>query len=188
VGAASDVSLTSQRYNADATIGSVNGSSLLTARNLTLATSGDSGGAIGTSGTPFRTSVASLEATTQTGGIFVTQSGTLALNNVVSAGELNIAATCGDLVVGTVSYGNNLPLTLAASGANLLDDGVNSTRIIGSGSGAINLSGATGIGTALAPLAVTDQSTNTINANVTGAGSAYLDLATSSSSINPLVR
>jgi len=187
VGASSDVSLTSQRFNADATIGSVNGGSLLTARNLTVVTSGNSGGAIGTSGTPFRTAVASLNATSQNGGIFVTQSGVLTLNNMQSGGELNITTTSGNLLVGTVSYGNNQPLTLAATAASLLDDGINSTRIVGNGSGAINLSGANGIGTALAPLALTDQSTNTINATVTGAGSAYLDLISNSGSINPLI-
>ena len=58
-----------------------------------------------------------------------------------------MTTTSGDLTVGSVSYGNNQPLTLTAAAASLLDDGVNSTSLLGVGTGAINLSAANGIGT-----------------------------------------
>jgi hypothetical protein len=184
VGVNSDVTLVSDRFNTSGNIGSTGGSPLLTARTLNLTTGGGDMGAIGTSGTPLRTAIANLNATAQGGGICVSQSGALTLNNVNSGGPLSVVTTSGDLTVGSVSYGNNQPLTLSAAAASLLDDGVNSTRLQGSGSGAINLSAANGIGTATNPFAINDLSNNNINADVTGAGSAYLDIV---SNANPLV-
>lgn len=184
VGTASDVYLNSARYEAVPSITSTGGSPLITARQLTLATSGGDGdGFIGTSATPLRTSVATFSANSQNGGIFVSQSGSLTIDDVISGGELNVRTTAGDLTVGNISYGNNENLTLTAAG-RLLDDGVNTTTLRGSGTGSINLSAAAGIGTELAPFAITDFSQNDINANVTGAGNAYLDIT---SSANPRV-
>ncbi len=184
VGAASDVYLESTRFNAIPSITSTGGAPLITARNLTLSTSGGTGiGFIGTSVAPLRTSVATFAANSQNGGIYVSQSGPLTVNNVFSGGALSVTTTAGDLMVGTISYGDNQPLTLT-SAARLLDDGVNSTSLTGSGTGAINLSAVSGIGTALAPFSIVDQSLNNINITVTGAGSAYLDVT---SFANPLV-
>jgi len=152
------------------------GGGLITARNLTLATSGGAGaGFIGTSATPLRTSVSALAANSQNGGIYVRQSGALTVDQVFSGGALSVVTTAGDLTVGNISYGNNEALTLTAAG-RLLDDAVSTTSLQGVGTGDINLTAATGIGTALAPFAINDLSLNNINATVTGAGSAYLDV------------
>lgn len=183
VGVNSDVTLNSFRSVATGAITATGANPLVTARNLTLATSGDNLGFIGTSGTPFSTAVASLNASAQTGGIFVTQSGALILNSVTSGGEVNVNTTSGNLTVGTVSYGSGQALTLGAA-ASLLDDGVNSTVLVGSGAGPINLSAVTALGTLASPFAITDNSTNTINASVTGTGSAYLNVT---SAANPLI-
>ena len=184
VGSSSDVTLNSTRNNASGSISATGSSPLITARNLTLIT-GSTGsgntGAIGSSGTPLSTAVSSITATAQTGGIFISQAGSLALNNMSSGGALSVTSSSGDLTVGTLSYGNNQPLTLTASGGSLLDDGVNSTLLIGNGTGAINLSAANALGTANSRLMINDQSSNTINASVTGSGDAYLAITGSAS-------
>lgn len=172
------VVLDASRYNG---VGSIvaTGGGTITAGDLTLA-SHSSGvsqtGSVGTGGTALRTAAATITATAQQGGIFIAQAGNTLLKNLQSGGALTVTASSGDLSVGTLSYGNNQALNLTAAAGSMLDDGDLATGINTSGSGAVNLSAANGFGTQLTPLVVNANSNSTLTANVTGAGTAHLEI------------
>lgn len=177
-GNAGIVVLDASRYNG---VGSVvaTGAGAITAGELTVSSHSNGvsqTGSVGTGGTALRTAVGTLTATAQQGGIFIAQTGSTLLKNLQSGGAITVTSTGGDMAVGTLSYGNNQALNLTASGGSMLDDGDLATSIITSGTGAVNLSAANGFGTQLTPLVVTANSNSTLTANVSGAGTAHLQI------------
>jgi len=155
----------------DGNIDAINGSSLITAGNLTLQSYGSSSH-IGSSGSTLGLAVGSVTASSGTGGLFLRQAGSLSLGSLSTSGDLAVTASSGDLTLGSLSYGSNKTLSLTASGGSILAG--SATLAGGSSSAAITLSAANGIGTELAPVLVNGSAGNAISASVTGNGSLYL--------------
>ncbi|MGB6104411.1 MAG: hypothetical protein WBF88_11270 [Pusillimonas sp.] len=119
------------------------------------------------------TKVGRVEASTGSNGdITLVQDGTLTLNKISSGGNLSVTATAGDLLVAggqlQAGYGKNLTLD-AQTGWILSEGGTAAT----SGSGAMTLSAAQGIGTEDDALRIST-SGGAVSATVTGDGSLYL--------------
>ncbi|CAO3380993.1 filamentous hemagglutinin N-terminal domain-containing protein [Azospirillum argentinense] len=112
------------------TAGDITGTSagLLTGGALTLTAKGSTGsnGAIGSSVQALNTAVTSLTATAGSGGVFLSNTGALALTSLTSGGG-SVTAT-GDLTVGAVNSGSSA-LTLTSSGGSILDDADAATTI-----------------------------------------------------------
>ncbi|HSI46755.1 MAG TPA: filamentous hemagglutinin N-terminal domain-containing protein [Ideonella sp.] len=155
----------------DGNIDAINGSSLITAGNLTLQSYGSSSH-IGSSGSTLGLAVGSVTASSGTGGLFLRQAGSLSLGSLSTSGDLAVTASSGDLTLGSLSYGSNKTLSLTASAGSILAG--SATLAGGSSSAAITLSAANGIGTELAPVLVNGSAGNAISASVTGTGSLYL--------------
>ena len=148
------------------TAGNLTGTSgtLLTAGNLTLTAQGSTAanGAIGTSATPIGTAVSGLSAKSGTGGIYVANTGTLALGNLTTTGSSTVA-TSGDLTVGTVAAPGTA-LTLQSTAGGVFDDGSALTTIT---AGTLTVNAAGAIGTSGTPLTFT---ATTLNANAAAGG------------------
>ena len=153
-----------------ASIVAINGGSLLTAGTATLHASGTSS-SIGSSGSALGLAVSTLNATAGTGGVYLTQAGSLSLASVQSGGDLVVTASTGDLTIGSLSYGSGFALSLTAAGGSILNGNPTGTTISG-GTGSVTLSAANGIGTSLLPLSLT--ATGTVNLTDTGTGSIYV--------------
>ena len=172
----SNGSATLQAYlsGGNGNITAVNGASLLTAGTATLTAYG-TGSNIGTSGTRLGTAVGSLTASAGTGGIFLQQAGSLNLSSLATTGELNVAASTGDLTLGSLSYGSSSALNLTASAGSILSSGT--TLTAGSSAATMTFSAANGIGTGASPLTINASAGQAVNASVTGNGSLYLHSA-----------
>lgn len=152
-----------------ASITAINGASLITAQDLTLTANSSTGSTIGTSGQALNTKVSDLTSSSS-GGTWIAQTGTINLDNVNAGGELSVAATGGDILVGQVTNGANANLTLRANDGSILSNGGSITT---SGSGAISLTAGNGIGSETAALQLSAAS-KTVSATVTGSGSLNL--------------
>jgi len=172
VGNTGSVILRSSLYNGDGAITAVNSSSRITAGSASLTAVGTDG-FIGTSGQALGLAVGTLTASSGTGGVYLTQAGSLNLSNLTTTGDLSVTATAGDLTLGTMSYGANSALRLTASVGSILAGNV---TLSGTGANSsIHLTAANGIGTELAPIIVNGNAGNSVNATITGTGSLYLN-------------
>ncbi|MES2887743.1 MAG: filamentous hemagglutinin N-terminal domain-containing protein [Pseudomonadota bacterium] len=171
VGSSGSVQLLSSQFGGSGHINATSGSALVTAGTATLATSGTAGG-IGTSNTPLGLAVNALNANSGTGGMHLTQAGSLNLSNLSTTGNLSVNATAGDLTLGTLSFGSNSTLSLTAGAGSLLAGG--GTLTSASSTSAMTLSAANGIGTSAAPILIDASAGNTVSASVTGSGSLHL--------------
>ncbi|WP_233233247.1 filamentous hemagglutinin N-terminal domain-containing protein [Bordetella sp. LUAb4] len=166
------VALTAGQGNSGAaSIVASSGSSLITAHDLTLTTNASAGSTIGTNAQALNTQVTDLTSTSG-GGTWIAQTGTINLDNINAGGALSVVATGGDILVGQVKNGGNANLTLSANDGSILSNG---GAITTSGTGAINLTAANGIGSDTAALQLSAAS-KTVSASVTGTGSLYLDV------------
>ena len=157
------------RYYGDIT--AVNGSSLITAGSVKLTAQG-SGAAIGSSGTSLKMNSKTLEASSQSGGINVTNASALALNNITTTGDLSVTISSGDLTVDALSYGSGKNLTLTASNGHIYTAAGKSLSL---SSGNISLSASDGIGSTTSRLQLSGSGAGDFTANVTGTGSIYLN-------------
>ncbi|WP_417069668.1 filamentous hemagglutinin N-terminal domain-containing protein [Niveibacterium terrae] len=171
VGGTGSMLLQAYLSGGDGNINAINGSSLITAGNLTLQAYG-AGSNIGTTGTPLGLAVGSLTASAGTGGIVLNQAGSLNLSSVATTGDLKVTASSGDLTLGSLSYGSAKTLNLTASAGSILAG--SGTLTGGGANAAITLSAANGIGTDVAPILVNASAGHTVSASVTGTGSLYL--------------
>lgn len=173
VGNAGSVLLRAQRNTGDLNghITATSGSSRITAGSATLTAQG-TGSTVGSSGTALGLSVGSLTASSGTGGMFLTQAGSLSLGNLATTGDLSVTATAGDLTLGAMSYGGTSALTLNATAGRILAGG--GTLTGSSSASSVTLNAAHGIGTDVAPIVINASSGNSVTANVTGTGSLYL--------------
>ncbi|SPT38985.1 Uncharacterised protein [Achromobacter denitrificans] len=157
-------------YTGGSIQGMVN-TSKITAGDLTLSTaSGNTTNSIGSSSRALNTQVNNISATAS-GGIWLSQAGSINLGNLRAGEDLSVTTTTGDILVGTVSYGTDKTLTLNAQNGSILDGG---GAISGSGTGAITLTAKNGIGTNDAAVKIAAPY-NPVSATVTGDGSLYLD-------------
>ena len=110
------------------------------------------GGSVGMSGDPMETTVASLRASTTAGGVYVVNTGTLALGPVTAlgAGSNVIVETTGSMNLGEVlARGNDVTLTSDAGAITKAGgSGVNVTART------LTIAAATGIGAAGSPLSL----------------------------------
>ncbi|MNX05529.1 hypothetical protein D3C86_351490 [compost metagenome] len=160
-------------YTGGSIQGMVN-TSKITAGDLTLSTaSGNTTNSIGSSSRALNTQVNNISATAS-GGIWLSQAGSINLGNLRAGEDLSVTTTTGDILVGTVSYGTDKTLTLNAQNGSILDGG---GAISGSGTGAITLTAKNGIGTNDAAVKIAAPY-NPVSATVTGNGSLYLDSTT----------
>ncbi|OSQ42935.1 filamentous hemagglutinin N-terminal domain-containing protein [Thalassospira sp. MCCC 1A01428] len=157
------------RYYGDIT--AVDGNSLITAGSVKLTAQG-SGAAIGSSGTSLKMDSKTLEASSQSGGINVTNASALALNNITTTGDLSVTISSGDLTVDALSYGSGKNLTLTASNGHIYT-GVGATLSLNSGN--ISLSASDGIGSNTSRLQLSGSGAGEFTADVTGTGSIYLN-------------
>lgn len=157
------------RYYGDIT--AVNDSSLITAGSVKLTAQG-SGAAIGSSGTSLKMNSKTLEASSQSGGINVTNASALALNNITTTGDLSVTISSGDLTVDALSYGSGKNLTLTASNGHIYTAAGKSLSL---SSGNISLSASDGIGSTTSRLQLSGSGAGDFTANVTGTGSIYLN-------------
>jgi filamentous hemagglutinin family protein len=171
VGSSGSVLLQASLYNGDGHITATSGSSRITAGSATLQAYG-SDSRIGTSGTALGLAVDTLTASSGTGGMYLTQAGSLNLSSLSTTGGMAVNATAGDLTLGTLSFGANSTLNLTAGAGRLLAGG--GTLTGASSTSAITLSAANGIGTAAAPVVVNGAAGNTVSASVTGSGDLHL--------------
>ncbi|WP_454691439.1 two-partner secretion domain-containing protein [Achromobacter aloeverae] len=170
---AGSVALTAGAGNSAGSILSTGAGSLITAHDLALTTA-SGGGSIGAGNAAnqvLNTQVAELTASSA-GGIWINQTGTVSLDDVHAGGALSVAATGGDILIGQVSNGAGQDLTLSANAGSILSNG---GAITTSGTGAIALSAANGIGSETAGLQLS-AAFKTVSASVSGAGSLYLDI------------
>jgi len=157
-------------YNGNIT--ALNGNSLgITAGSVKLLAQG-SAAAIGSSGTSLKMNTKTLEASSQSGGINVTNATALALNNITTGGDLSVTITSGDLTIDGLSYGSGKDLTLTASNGHIYT-GVGATLSLNSGN--ISLSASDGIGANTSRLQLSGSGAGEFTANVTGTGSIYLN-------------
>ncbi|MEO6280661.1 filamentous hemagglutinin N-terminal domain-containing protein [Roseateles sp.] len=162
------------------TLGSTGGNLLgaantaLTAASLTLSAQGSNGnnGAIGTSGQSLLTTAGHVDAVSGSGGVYLANTGALALDRLSTTGSSSVTAT-GALTVGDVNAGS-ATLALGSSGASVLDDGSATTRIA---AGTLNLTAGAAIGSSGTPLST---SASTISANAASGGIFASTSATSS--------
>ncbi|WP_342067845.1 hypothetical protein [Achromobacter kerstersii] len=165
---------TNPYYYTGGSIQGMNGSSKITAGDLTLSTaSGNTTNAIGSAGNALNTQVNNISATAS-GGIWLKQTGSINLGNLRAGEDLSVTTTTGDILVGAVSYGTDKTLTLNAQNGSILDGG---GAISGSGTGAITLTAKNGIGTNDAAIKIAAPY-NPVSATVTGAGSLFLNSTT----------
>lgn len=157
------------RYYGDITV--VDGNSLITAGSVKLTAQG-SGAAIGSSGTSLKMNSKTLEASSQSGGINVTNASALALNNITTTGDLSVTISSGDLTVDALSYGSGKNLTLTASNGHIYTAAGKSLSL---SSGNISLSASDGIGSTTSRLQLSGSGAGDFTANVTGTGSIYLN-------------
>ncbi|MFV3076809.1 filamentous hemagglutinin N-terminal domain-containing protein [Niveispirillum fermenti] len=162
--------------NAATSITAINGSSLITAGSLSLATNSYTGAGIGTSSQAVLTSVSRLTLNTASGGAYVSNAGALTTGALTSNGALSVKTGSGDLTLdGAVSWGSSAALTLEAGG-HLRSNGIGLTA--GGTSASINLKAGSGIGTASDVFRITASNAggtgSLVSATVTGDGSAYL--------------
>jgi hypothetical protein len=157
------------RYYGDITV--VDGNSLITAGSVKLTAQG-SGAAIGSSGTSLKMDSKTLEASSQSGGINVTNASALALNNITTTGDLSVTISSGDLTVDALSYGSGKNLTLTASNGHIYTAAGKSLSL---SSGNISLSASDGIGSTTSRLQLSGSGAGDFTANVTGTGSIYLN-------------
>ncbi len=107
---------------------------------------GASGG-IGTSGANIRTTASTINATSGSGGVFITESDAVSLGTISSGGAVQVSNTTGNMTVGTVTATG--AVTLSSTAGSILDDANNGTTIAGgsvslnAASGAIGAAGAT---------------------------------------------
>ena len=167
--------------SASSTGGNISGAAgnAVTAASVTLTARGSTGnnGAVGTSTQGIDTSTGVLSATSGSGGTFVANTGALALDTLSTTGSSNISST-GALTAGNVNAGS-ATLTLASTGASVLDDGDGSTRIT---AGTLQLTAGGAIGAA-----GTRVSTNagTLSANA-AAGGIYVGTSATSSVLSSI--
>jgi filamentous hemagglutinin family protein len=164
-----DLALTSTGGNL---VGSASG--LLTAGTLALTAQGSNGnnGAIGTSGQSILTAAGSAVAIAGSGGVYLANTGALALDRLSTTGNSAVSST-GTLTAGNVNAGS-ATLALASSGGSILDDGDAATRI---GASTLNLTAGGAIGTSGTLLAT---SASTLSANAAAGGIHASTSATSS--------
>ena len=172
VGNSGSVTLVASPSSGSGNITAVNAGSTITAGSVVLS-AGGTGSAIGSSGTVLGLNTGSLTASSGTGGLYIKNAGSLALNAISTTGDLSATASTGDLTIGGLSYGANKALTLTATTGRILS-GTGSSLTL---SGSATLTAATGIGTANAALKVTAASTAPLIANVSGAAGLYLDIS-----------
>ena len=162
---------TNPYYTTGGSIQGMVSTSKITAGDLTLSTAwGNASNSIGSAGNTLNTQVNNISATAS-GGIWLKQAGSINLGNLSAGEDLSVTTTTGDILVGTVSYGNDKTLTLNAQNGSILDGG---GAITGSGTGAITLTAKNGIGTNDAAIKIAAPY-NPVSATVTGDGSLYLD-------------
>jgi trimeric autotransporter adhesin len=162
------------------TLGSTGGNLLggsataLTAGTLILSAQGSNGnnGAIGTAGQALFTAAGQLEATSGSGGVYLANTGALALDSLSTTGSSSVTAT-GTLTAGNVSAGT-ATLALGSSGGSVLDDGSATTRI---SAGTLNLTAGGAIGSSGTRLST---NASTISANAASGGVYASTSATSS--------
>ncbi|HSH95088.1 MAG TPA: filamentous hemagglutinin N-terminal domain-containing protein, partial [Roseimicrobium sp.] len=144
----------------------------ITAATLTASAMG-AGGGIGTSGNNVLTSVNTIIADADTGGIFVTETSGVDLDlSTVGAGAIQVTNTAGNL---TVSGG-----TVVTGGGNitLLTDDIGLTGAVGAGAGTVSIAQITAtraidVGTdTVGSLSLTDGEIDLITANVLQIGDA----------------
>ncbi|WP_417843288.1 filamentous hemagglutinin N-terminal domain-containing protein [Thalassospira sp.] len=146
-------------------------SSSITAGSIKLTAQG-SAAAIGSSETSLKIDTKALAASSQSGGINVTNASALALNNITTSGDLSVTISSGDLTVGALSYGSGKNLTLTASDGYIYT-GVGKSLSLNSGN--ISLSASDGIGSTTSRLQLSGSGAGEFTANVTGTGSIYLN-------------
>jgi len=152
----------------------------LTAGSLRLTAQGSNGnnGAIGTLGQALFTAAGHLDATSGSSGVYVANTGALALDHLSATGSSGITAT-GTLTAGDVSV-VSATLALGSSGGSVLDDGSATTRI---SAGTLNLTAGGAIGTS-----GTRVSTNasTLSANA-ASGGIYASTSATSSVLSSII-
>lgn len=146
----------------------------LTAGTLALHAQGSTGanGAIGSSGQPLLTAAGRLTATAGSGGAQVSNTGALALDQLIATGASTISSS-GTLTVAHADTGT-AALTLASTGGSVLDDGSTATSVTAS---TLSLSAGGAIGSSGARLAT---NASTLSANAGAGGIVATTTATSS--------
>jgi len=122
------------------------------------------GATVGASAAPLNTSVASLNATSTNGGIFVTESDALALTANAAVGPVNVQTNNGALTAGAVS-GNGVTLATGGDGSTLTLNGS-----LDAGSGAVSLT-TSGAGSAISANGNITSTTGDISLVTNGADS-----------------
>ncbi|MCD0497359.1 filamentous hemagglutinin N-terminal domain-containing protein [Achromobacter sp. MY14] len=148
----------------------------ITAGSIALKATGSTGnnGAIGSSGLALNTQTGTLTAASGSGGVYVNNTGNLALRAIDTTGALSVW-TGGQLTLGAIKAGASSSLTSGAS--SILDDGDDATSIA---TNALTLSAQNGaIGAASRALKT---NANSVSAT-SGAGGVYLDSTSNSLTI-----
>ncbi len=123
------------------------------ANNITATTANLTGASVGTAGDPIETSVGTLNATTTTGGIFVTQANAVTLGNIVAgAGDVTITNIAGDMTINTVTATAG-GVNLTATGGSILDGNGVANNVTASANSTLNALGGV-IGVAADPIEV----------------------------------
>ena len=151
-------------------------SGLLNASQITLSAAGSNGynGAIGSSAQALNTQTTVLTATSGSGGVYVSNMGSLALRSIETTGNL-LAQTTGDLTLGAIKAGASASL-ISLSGS-IVDDGSDATIV---STPSLTLSAQNGsIGGAVRALKT---NASTLSANA-GVGGVYLDSSNANLSI-----
>jgi len=128
------------------------------------------------------TQVGRVDASTGSGGnITLVQNGSLTLDRISSTGNVSVTALTGDLLArgSELRAGAGKTLTLDATSGHILSEDGTVT-----GTGALTLSAAHGIGTQEEALQISSPGDSVVTASVTGPGSLYLHHGTLGASLN----
>lgn len=153
-----------------------NGSDIITAGSIALKAAGSTGnnGAIGAAAQALNTQTATLTAASGAGGVFLNNTGSLALRSIDTTGSLSVW-TGGPLTVGAIKAGAMATLTSGLGG--IVDDGDDATMI---SANALTLSAQNGIIGAASRSLKTNA--NSVSATA-GSGGVYLDSASTNLTI-----
>jgi hypothetical protein len=102
---------------------------------------------IGTSGDPIETTVGTLNATATTGGIYIYETDTVTLNNVVAGGNVTISNRTGDMIINSITATAG-GIDLTASTGSILDGNGNANNLTAVGNSNLRaLGGVIGLST-----------------------------------------
>jgi len=158
--------------------------------NITASTANLTAGTnIATSGDPLETTVGTLNATANAGGVFISEADAVTLGTITATGAGNdvvVTNTTGDMTVGTVTAPDQVTLTSTAGA--ILDGNDPPAGTINVTATTLVATAASGIGTASNPVEVTVSNLTTTGGTgsvfITNSGSSTSDTTSSTSGIS----